>query len=333
MPVPEPLYLVTGGAGFIGSNLVERLMGWGARVRILDNLSTGKRENLAPWLDRLELIEGDLRNPGALGRAVAGATYVLHQAALPSVPRSIADPLTTHQVNATGTLNLLLAARDAGVQRLVYASSSSVYGDSPGLPKHEGMPTRPLSPYAVSKLAGEHYCLAFHQVYGLETVCLRYFNVFGPRQDPGSQYAAVVPKFISIMLDGRQPLIYGDGTQSRDFTYVANVVEANLLACHAPGAPGQVLNVACGERHTVLELVTGLEQILGCCAHLQFAPPRPGEIRHSQAAIDRARALLGYEPQVCFAEGLERTVTLFGADEGAAAWPSPKKRIGRCDPD
>jgi nucleoside-diphosphate-sugar epimerase len=227
-----PLYLVTGGAGFIGSNIAERLVQQGERVRVLDNFATGKRENIAPWLDRIELIEGDVRDPETVRRAMEGVEYVLHQAALPSVPRSVADPLTTHQVNATGTLNVLLAAREAGVKRLVYASSSSVYGNNPELPKREDMPTNPLSPYAVSKLAGEQYCRTFAQVYGLDTVCLRYFNVFGPRQDPASQYAAVVPKFVTAMLNGGQPVIYGDGTQSRDFTYVENVVEINLGVFH-----------------------------------------------------------------------------------------------------
>ncbi len=241
------LYLVTGGAGFIGSNIVERLVRQGERVRVLDNLSTGKRENLVSWLDRLELIEGDIRDVETVHGAMAGVDYVLHQAALPSVPRSVADPLASHQVNATGTLNVLPAARDAGVKRLVYASSSSVYGDSPTLPKQEEMPTNPISPYAVSKLAGENYCRVFFRVYGLETVCLRYFNVFGPRQDPTSQYAAVIPRFITAMLDGRRPVIYGDGRQSRDFTYIENVVEANLLACQAKDVAGEVLNIACGE--------------------------------------------------------------------------------------
>ena len=301
------MYLVTGGAGFIGSNLVERLVALGRRVRVLDNFSTGRVENLAPWRDQIEVVEGDIRDPAALGRAMAGVQYVLHQAALPSVPRSVADPLTSHEVNATGTLRVLLAAREAGVQRLVYASSSSVYGDSPELPKHEAMAPAPLSPYAVSKLAGEQYCRTFTAVYGLETVCLRYFNVFGPRQDPGSAYAAVVPKFTAALLDGRQPLVYGDGQQSRDFTYVENVVAANLLACQADGAAGQVLNVACGQRFTVLEMLAGLEAALGRRAEPRFADPRPGEVRHSLASIDRARAQLGYEPVVTFEEGLRRT--------------------------
>ena len=308
-------YLVTGGAGFIGSNIVERLVQQGEQVRVLDNLSTGRRENLAPWLSQIELVEDDICDLEMVRQAMKGMDYVLHQAALPSVPRSVADPATSHQVNATGTLNVLLAARDAGVKRLVYASSSSVYGNSPELPKHEGMPTNPLSPYAVSKLAGESYCRAFHQVYGLETVCLRYFNVFGPRQDPTSQYAAVIPRFATAMLGGSQPVIYGDGTQSRDFTYVDNVVQANLLACWAEGAAGEVFNTACGERFTLLELVEGLEGIIGKQARPEFAPPRPGEVRHSLAAIEKARELLDYAPVVRFEDGLGRTVAFFGVGD------------------
>jgi nucleoside-diphosphate-sugar epimerase len=310
------LYLVTGGAGFIGSNIVERLVHQRQQVRVLDNFSTGKRENLAPWLDHVELIEGDVRDLETVRRAMDGVKYVLHQAALPSVPRSVADPLTTHQVNATGTLNVLLAARDAGVRRLVYASSSSIYGDSPELPKREDMPPSPLSPYAVSKLAGEDYCRAFTQVYGLETVCLRYFNVFGPHQDPASQYAAVVPRFITAMLDGQRPVIYGDGTQSRDFTYVENVVQANLLACQAEGVGGEVFNVACGERSTVLELVRELEQVMGRKAEPEFASPRPGDVKHSLASIDKARERFGYAPLVRFGEGIRCTVAFFGTEGG-----------------
>jgi nucleoside-diphosphate-sugar epimerase len=302
------LYLVTGGAGFIGSSIVERLAGQGEQVRVLDDLSTGKRENLAPWLGELEMIEGDIRNMETVRRAMAGVDYVLHQAALPSVPRSVADPLAGHQVNATGTLNVLLAARDAGVKRLVYASSSSVYGDSPALPKREEMPANPISPYAVSKLAGENYCRVFYRVYGLETVCLRYFNVFGPRQDPASQYAAVIPKLITAMLDGRRPVIYGDGRQSRDFTYIDNVVEANLLACQAEEVGGEVLNIACGESFTLLELVAHLERVMHKRAELEFAPAKPGDVRHSIAAIDRAHERLGYAPVVRFDKGLTRTV-------------------------
>jgi UDP-glucose 4-epimerase len=302
---------VTGGAGFIGSNIVERLVGEGQRVRVLDNFSTGRRENLQPWLDRVELVEGDLRDLPTVRQAVDGVDYVLHQGAIPSVPRSVDDPAQSHACNATGTLNVLIAARDAGVKRVVYASSSSVYGDSPELPKREQMPTNPLSPYAVSKLAGENYCCACHQVYGLETVCLRYFNVFGPRQDPTSQYAAVIPAFITRMLAGERPVVYGDGLQSRDFTYVANVVDANLLACRAEGAAGQVFNAACGQRTTLLELLEALEQVIGREANPLFEPPRPGDVRHSVAAIDKAREHLGYQPTTTFEEGLRRTVAFF----------------------
>jgi nucleoside-diphosphate-sugar epimerase len=306
--MPDSLYLVTGGAGFIGSNIVERLVREGQRVRVLDNFSTGKRENLAPWQDRIEIMEADVRDLDAVRRAVAGTDYVLHQAALPSVPRSIADPLTTHEVNATGTLHVLIAARDAGVKRLVYASSSSVYGSSPELPKREEMPTNPLSPYAVSKLAGESYCRTFQRLYGLETACLRYFNVFGPRQDPNSQYAAVIPKFITAILGGKRPVIYGNGTQSRDFTYVENVVECNLLACRAENLGGEVFNVACGQRFELLQLVKALEDTIGKQTWPEFALPRPGDVQHSLAAIEKARERLGYTPAVCFDEGLRLTV-------------------------
>lgn len=310
------LYLVIGGGGFIGSNIVERLVHMEEKVRVLDNFSTGKRENVASWLDCIDLIEGDIRDPEAVRQAIKGVDYVLHQAALPSVPRSVADPLSTHQVNATGTLNVLVAARDAGAKRLVYASSSSVYGNSSELPKREDMPPNPISPYAVSKLAGENYCQAFYQVYGLETVCLRYFNVFGPRQDPASQYAAVVPKFITAMLDGQPLVIYGDGTQSRDFTYVENVVQANLLACQAKGVGGEVFNVACGQRFTLLELVEGLERATGKQAEPEFAPPRTGEVKHSQAAIEKTCGQLQYRPVVRFEEGLRRTVAFLSAGSG-----------------
>ena len=301
-------YLVTGGAGFIGSHIVDELVRRGETVRVLDNLATGKRENLADAWDRIEFIEGSLTDPATVQRAMQGVNYVLHQGALPSVPRSVADPATSHEVNVTGTVNVLIAARDAGVQRLVYAASSSAYGNSPTLPKCEDMPTNPLSPYAVSKLAGEHYCRAFHQVYGLETVCLRYFNVFGPRQDPKSQYAAVIPRFIEMMRRGEPPTIYGDGSQSRDFTYVANVVQANLLAATAPGAAGRVVNVACGQRHTLLDLVAALNRLLGTDLEPAFQPDRAGDVKHSLADIGAAKELLGYEMLVPFEEGLRRTV-------------------------
>lgn len=317
MPNLRPLtfkaatYLVTGGAGFIGSNIVERLVEEGQRVRVLDNFSTGKWENIEPWLDRIELIEGDLRDPRTVREAVEGIDYVLHQGAIPSVPRSVDDPMRSHECNATGTLNVLITAREVGAKRVIYASSSSVYGDSPELPKREDMPTNPLSPYAVSKLAGENYCRAFYEVYGLATVCLRYFNVFGPRQDPSSQYAAVIPAFVTAMLDGERPVVYGDGLQSRDFTYVANVVEANLLACRAEGAPGEVFNVACGERHTLLDLLEQLEVVIGAGGGACFDSPRPGDVKHSVAAIQKGQEKLGYEPGVGFEEGIALTAAFF----------------------
>ena len=302
-------YLVTGGAGFIGSNLVAELVRRGQPVRVLDNFSTGRRENLTPVRDAIELIEGDLRDPAAVARAVADVRCVFHLGALPSVPGSIADPLSTHAVNATGTLNLLVAAEEAGVQRLVLSSSCAVYGDSPVLPKTERMLPAPKSPYAASKLAGEHYCQTFDELFELETVCLRYFNVFGPRQDPSSQYAAVIPNFITAMLRGQRPTIYGDGKQSRDFVYVANVVEANLLAADAQAAAaGRVLNIATGQRYTLLDLVRVLNDLLGTDIAPIHTPPRPGDVRHSVADITAAQEALGYQPRVTFRQGLQRTV-------------------------
>jgi nucleoside-diphosphate-sugar epimerase len=306
------LYLVTGGAGFIGSHIVEELLRRGERVRVFDNFSTGKRENLddarVASLAKVEIIEGDIRDAAAVKAATEGVDFVLHQAALPSVPRSILDPLTTNEVNVTGTLNVLVAARDANVKRVVYASSSSVYGNSPTLPKHEGMQTHPLSPYAVSKLAGERYCVAFYHVYGLPTVCIRYFNVFGHRQDPTSQYSAVIPKFVAAMLRGESPTIYGDGLQSRDFTHVANVVRANLLACERNEAIGAVMNVACGERYTLLDLHNELKRAIGTSLPPTFAAERAGDVKHSMAAIEVAREKLGYAPIVKWEDGIRRTV-------------------------
>ncbi|HTO93903.1 MAG TPA: SDR family oxidoreductase [Bacteroidota bacterium] len=306
-------FLVTGGAGFIGSNIVGELIRRGMAVRVFDNFSTGRRENLREFGDAPEIFEGDLRSYHAVREAVAGVDVVLHQAALPSVPRSVRDPITSNDVNTNGTLNLLHAAREAGVHRLVYASSSSVYGDAEELPKHEGMAPNPLSPYAVSKLAGEYYCRVFARVYGLETVCLRYFNVFGPRQDPGSQYSAVIPKFITAMLRGEAPVIYGDGEQSRDFTYVSNVVEANLLAASVDCEPGLALNCACHERTSLNVLVERLNQILGLTIRPVYRERRTGDIQHSFASIDRARGVLGYAPAVGFVEGLEKTVAWYRA--------------------
>lgn len=301
-------YLVTGGAGFIGSHIARELVRQGETVRVFDNFSTGCRQNLSGLLDALDLIEGDIRDLALVQAAAQGVDYILHQAALPSVPRSIADPITTHQVNVTGTLNVLMAARQANVRRVVYASSSSVYGNSPTLPKREEMPTNPLSPYAVSKLAGENYCRAFYQVYGLPIVALRYFNVFGPHQDPASQYAAVIPKFITAMLRGDRPLIHGDGLQSRDFTYVANVVQANLLACQAEAAVGQVCNAALGGRVSLLELVSRLNQILGKELEPLFDDARTGDVKHSQADVSKLRALTGFVPVTDLQTGLAKTV-------------------------
>jgi nucleoside-diphosphate-sugar epimerase len=300
-------YIVTGGAGFIGSHLVERLLRDGCCVRIVDNLSTGKRENLA-HLSGYELYDVSITDSEALTPIFAGVDYVLHQAALPSVPRSIADPLETHENCITGTLNVLLAARDAGVKRVVYAASSSAYGDAVGDFKDETMPPRPMSPYGVAKLAGEYYCQCFTQVYGLETVALRYFNVFGPRQDPASVYAAVIPLFITMMLKGESPVIYGDGLQSRDFTHIDNVVHGNLLATKAPRAAGQVMNLAMGGNTNLLQLVGKINHLLGTDIQPILEPERPGDIKHSRASIERAGELLGYEPIVDLDTGLAHTL-------------------------
>jgi len=300
-------YIVTGGAGFIGSHLVERLLMDGCQVRVVDNLSTGKAENLA-HLSGYELYNVSITDKDALMPIFAGADYVLHQAALPSVPRSVANPLETHENCVTGTLNVLLAARDAGVKRVVYAASSSAYGDVVGDFKDESMPPRPMSPYGVAKLAGEYYCQAFTEVYGLETVALRYFNVFGPRQDPASKYAAVIPLFITAMLKGQAPTIYGDGLQSRDFTYIDNVVHGNLLAAKAPSrAAGKVMNLAMGGNTNLLQLVEKINHLLGSDIQPVLAPERAGDIKHSRASIERAGELLGYEPIIDFDTGLART--------------------------
>ncbi|MCB0208526.1 MAG: SDR family oxidoreductase [Anaerolineae bacterium] len=304
-------YLVTGGAGFIGSNIVAELLRRNETVRVLDNFSTGRSINLVNVLTDIELIEGDLRDLDTCHRAVAGVDYVLHQAAIPSVPRSVDNPLATNDVAVKGTLNMLLAARDAGVKRFVYASSSSVYGDSPQLPKQETMALKPKSPYAVAKLSGEYYTRIFAEVYGLETVCLRYFNVFGPRQDPASPYSAVIPLFIKSLLAGRSPTIYGDGRQSRDFTFVSNNVEANLLATTAPNVSGQVFNIACGNRFSLLDLVNGLNEIIGTTIEPTFNTARSADVKHSLADIRLAQKYLGYHVKVDFKEGLTQTVAWY----------------------
>lgn len=302
------MYLVTGGAGFIGANIVEALVRRGERVRVFDNFSTGSRANLAAVAGQIELLEGDLRDMDAVQRAVAGVTYVSHQAALRSVPRSVDDPLSTDAVNTHGTLQLLVAAREAKtVQRLVYASSSSVYGDQPALPKHEQQTPAPISPYAVAKLAAEHYCRTFSRLYGLETVSLRYFNVFGPKQSPESKYAAVVPLFIRAALADEPMIVHGDGEQSRDFTYIDNVVQANLLACTTANVAGEVFNIACNSRHSVLEVARMVEKFLGRRVKIKHTAARAGDVRHTQAAIDKAEHLLQYRPTVGFEEGMQRT--------------------------
>ena len=305
-------YLVTGGAGFIGSHIVEELVRRGETVRVLDNFITGKRENIAPFLNLVELNEGDIRDLKTCRQALEGIDYVLHQAALPSVPRSIEDPLLTNDINVRGTLNLLLASCEAKIKRFVFASSSSVYGDDPQLPKKEGSEGIPLSPYAVSKFAGEKYCQVFAEIYGLETVSLRYFNIFGPRQDPLSQYAAAVPLFITRILAKQSPQIYGDGEQSRDFTYVANVVEANLRAVEAPPeASGGVFNIACGERTTVNTLVKEIGKLTKCLVEPVYIAPRAGDIKHSFADINKTRKALHFEPLMSFRQGLKKTVIWF----------------------
>jgi nucleoside-diphosphate-sugar epimerase len=302
------VYVVTGGGGFIGSHIVENLVRQRNTVKVIDDFSTGKRGNVEAFKNDVEIIEADLAETKNLTQFLKGTDYVIHQAAIPSVPKSILDPLKSHNANVNGTLNLLLACRDAGVKRVVYASSSSLYGDSPTLPKHESMMPNPLSPYGAQKLFAEMYCQVFTKAYGLETVSLRYFNVFGPRQDSTSQYSGVLALFIPAVLQGRRPTIYGDGLQSRDFPYVQNVVEANLLACKVPGIGGQVFNVACGDRITVNSMLHQINKIVGVDISPVYAEPRSGDIKHSQADITRAREHLGYEPKVSFEEGLRATV-------------------------
>jgi UDP-glucose 4-epimerase len=308
--VPTPC-LVTGGAGFIGSSLARALVARGDRVRVIDNLSSGRRENLADISKDVELIEADIRDEAALRGALDGIELVFHEAAVPSVPRSLADPIGSHAANATGTLELLQAAKRAGIRRLVYAASSSAYGDTPTLPKVETMRPMPLSPYAVSKLAGEHYCQVFAGAYGLETVCLRYFNVFGPHQDPKSEYAAVIPRFVTAALSGRGVTIYGDGTQSRDFCFIDNTVEANLAAGSAPDVSGGVFNVACGEAINLNDVVRLVGEIVGHAVPITYAPGRVGDVKHSLADITAARERLGYRGGISFTEGLKRTVAWY----------------------
>jgi len=310
-------FLVTGGAGFIGSNICTELVQRGCFVRVVDNLLTGKKSNLADILDKIEFIEADMGEPDVARRAMKGIDVVLHQGALPSVPRSVDDPAATHKHCVDATFALLLAARDAKVKRFVYAASSSAYGDTPAspakrgeptLPKVETMPVNPLSPYAAAKLVGEYYCSVFYNVFGLETISLRYFNVFGPNQDPTSQYAAAIPAFVTAILKGKQPTVYGDGEQSRDFTYVDNVVEANLLAARAKQTAGEVVNIACGRAVTVNAIIDSINEIVGKSVKPIYAPPRPGDIKHSLADITAAEKLLGYKPVVNFKEGLQKAI-------------------------
>ena len=307
-------YLVTGGAGFIGSHLAEELVRRGERVRIVDSLITGKRQNIAQ-LPGVEFLHGDLADLAVAQNAVKGVDYVLHQAAIPSVPRSVQDPITSNRANIDASLNVLVAARDAGVRRVVYAGSSSAYGNTPTLPKVETMPTAPLSPYALQKLVAEQYCQMFTQLYGLETVTIRYFNVFGPRQDPSSPYSGVISLFISALCESRQPKIYGDGEHTRDFTYVANVVDGVLRACTAPDASGEVINVATGGRISLNLLFRTVRDLVGADLEPLYEAPRAGDVKDSQADIGKAQRLLGYQPSVAFEEGLRNTVNWYRATQ------------------
>lgn len=304
------LYLITGIAGFIGSSIARAVLARGEQVRGIDNFSTGKRENITQIFDRVDFREADLLDLDAMRKACSGVDFVLHQAAIPSVPKSVLDPLGNNRANIDGTVNVLVAARDAKVKRVVYAASSSAYGDTPTLPKHEGMKPDPISPYAVAKLAGEHYMASFYRCYQLETVSLRYFNIFGPRQDPSSPYSGVLAKFITQMLSGEQPTIFGDGEQSRDFTYIDNAVEANLLACSAPAdkVAGHMFNVATGRRATLNETYRLLQPLTGYSRPVKYGPERGGDIKHSLADISKAETAFGYRPMVNFEEGLRRTV-------------------------
>jgi UDP-glucose 4-epimerase len=309
------LYLITGVAGFIGSSIARALLAGGEQVRGVDNFSTGKRENIAEILPNIDFHEADISNLDAMHRACAGVDFVFHEAAIPSVPKSVLDPLGSNRANIDGTVNVLVAARDAKVKRVVYAASSSAYGDTPTLPKHEAMKPDPISPYAVAKLAGEHYMVSFYRCYGLETVCLRYFNVFGPRQDPSSPYSGVLAKFITLMLRGEQPTIFGDGEQSRDFTYIDNVVKGNLLASQAPASEvaGKMFNLATGCRITLNQTFQALQNLTRYTGKPVYAAERGGDIKHSLADISKAEAALGYKPEVNFEEGLRRTVDWYRA--------------------
>ena len=306
------VYLVTGGAGFIGSHIVEELLKRGETVRVLDNFSTGKRENLEPFLDKIELMEGDLRSQHQVREAVRGVDFISHQGALPSVPRSVQDPITSDQVNAGGTLNILEAAKEEGVKRVVVASSSSVYGANEEVPKLETMIPEPISPYAVTKLTGEHYCRVFSHIYGLETVALRYFNAFGPKMDPTSAYSAFVSIFVVGILDGSPLVVHGDGTISRDFTYITNVVEANMRALDAEGVSGEAFNVGCGSSMSLNEVIDTLRELTGKRGNISYGPPRPGDVQQSLADISKAREMLSYEPRVPADEGLKRAVLWYG---------------------
>jgi len=318
---PMTHYLVTGGAGFIGSNIVEALAKRGDRVRVLDNFVTGHRRNLVHSEGKFELIEGSFTDPEVCARAVEGVDYVLHQGALPSVPKSVAMPRESNDANVNGTLNMLIAARDAKVKRFVYAASSSAYGDTPTLPKVETMPSNPLSPYALQKYAGETYARIFYRVYGLETIAMRYFNIFGPQQDPTSQYSAVIPKFITSLLQDKPPPIFGDGTQSRDFTYIQNVIDANLQACEADSkCAGRVVNIACGGRFTLLDLARVVNEALGKDIAPEHLDTRVGDVKHSQADISLAKELIGYDPAIDFAEGIRRTIDWY--TKNTAFWPA-----------
>jgi nucleoside-diphosphate-sugar epimerase len=301
-------FLVTGGAGFIGSNICKKLVSQGCFVRVVDNLLTGKRSNLAAITDRIEFIEADMGDEEIAHTCMKGIDFCLHQGALPSVPRSVDDPATTHRHCLDATFTLLLAARDAGIKRFVYASSSSIYGDAPTLPKVESMLPQPLSPYAAAKLAGEYYAEVFYKVFGLETISLRYFNVFGPHQDPTSQYAAAIPAFVTAILKNKPPTVYGDGLQSRDFTYVDNVVDANLLAARVKHTAGEVVNIACGQAVTVNEVINLINELLGKRINPIYVAPRPGDVKHSLADITLAKKLIGFKPKISFRQGLEKTI-------------------------